>query len=152
LPADAAPVDVAPFKEILDFGTLPIILALLSCFSVLGIVVAGLGVYATATLMSAARTREMGIRLAIGASAEHVAGMTLWRSLRMALIALPFGLAGAWGLSRYLAHWLFQVGVNDPVSFVASAGILLVISVLAGLWPALRAATTDPSTALRYDG
>jgi ABC-type antimicrobial peptide transport system permease subunit len=148
--ADAAPQTVLPLQE--SLGNLRIALALLSCFSVLGIVVAGLGVYATATLMSASRTRETGIRLAIGASAEQVGWLTLWRSLRLALLGLPVGALGAWLLGRNLSHWLFQVSASDPLSYLTSAAVLLVIALVASLWPALRAATTDPSTALRYDG
>jgi hypothetical protein len=148
--ADAAPPTALPLGE--SLGNLTTALALLSCFSVLGIVVAGLGVYATATLMSAARTRETGIRLAIGASAEQIGRLVLWRSLRLALFALPVGAFGAWLLGRSLSHWLFQVHATDPMSYLTSAGILLLIALAAGLWPALRAATTDPSTALRYDG
>jgi hypothetical protein len=148
--ADAAPPTALRLQE--SLGNLPIALALLSCFSALGIVVAGLGVYATATLMSAARTRETGIRLAIGASAEQVGRLTVWRSLRLALLAVPAGAFGAWLLGRNLSHWLFQVGAADPLSYLTSAAALLVIALAAALWPALRAATTDPSTALRYDG
>jgi ABC-type antimicrobial peptide transport system permease subunit len=102
--------------------------------------------------MSAARTRETGIRLAIGASAEQVGRLTVWRSLRLALLAVPAGAFGAWLLGRNLSHWLFQVGAADPLSYLTSAAALLVIALAAALWPALRAATTDPSTALRYDG
>jgi hypothetical protein len=148
--ADAAPPTALPLEE--SQGNLPLALTLLSCFSVLGIIVAGLGVYATATLMSAARTRETGIRLAIGASAAQIGRLVLWRSLRLALLALPVGAFGAWVLGLSLKHWLFQVGAADPVSYLTSAAILLVIALAAGLWPAIRAATTDPSTALRYDG
>ncbi len=51
-----------------------------------------------------------------------------------------------------LSHWLFQVGATDPASYLTSAAILVAIALAAGLWPALRAATVDPSAALRYDG
>jgi hypothetical protein len=148
--SDAPPLDIHSLRE--PANNLPWMLALLSCFSVMGIVVAGLGVYTTAMLMSASRTREMGIRLAIGASAEQVGRLVLWRSVRLALLALPVGAFGAWILGLSLKHWLFQVGTTDPVSYFTSAAILLAIALAAGLWPALRAATTDPSTALRYDG
>jgi hypothetical protein len=147
---DAAPPTALPLEE--SLGSLRIALALLSCFSVLGIVVAGLGVYATATLMAASRTRETGIRIALGASAEQVGWLTLWRSVRMALLALPLGALGAWGLGLGLKHWLFQVGVTDPASYLISAAILLAISLASGLKPAIQAATTDPSTAIRCDG
>jgi ABC-type antimicrobial peptide transport system permease subunit len=111
-----------------------------------------LGVYATATVMAAARTREMGIRLAVGASGEQIGRLVLWRSIRLALLALPVGASGAWGLGVCLAHWLFQVGATDPVSYVTSAVVLLAIALAAGLWPAIQAARTDPLTALRCDG
>jgi hypothetical protein len=150
LPPDAAPPAILPLEE--SQGDLPLALALLSCFSALGIVVAGLGVYATATVMAAARTREMGVRLAIGASAEQIARLVLWRSIRLALLALPVGALGAWGLGIYLKHWLFQVGAADPASYLISAAVLLVIALAAGLWPAIQAARTDPLTALRCDG
>jgi hypothetical protein len=148
--ADAAPPTVSLLQE--SLGNLPVALALLSCFSVLGIVVAGLGVYATATLVFTARTRETGIRLAIGASANQVGRQTLWRSLRLALLALPVGALGAWLLGRNLSHWLYKVGAADPLSYLTSAAVLLAIALAAGLGPALKAATTDPATALRYDG
>jgi len=150
LPSDAAPPTILPLEE--SQGDLPLVLALLSCFSALGIVVAGLGVYATATVMAAARTREMGIRLAIGASGEQIGRLVLWRSIRLALLALPAGALGAWGLGTYLKHWLFQVGAADPVSYATSAVVLLAIALGAGLWPAIQAARTDAVTALRCDG
>jgi putative ABC transport system permease protein len=150
LPGTTPPPPVLPLEE--PVGNLRLALALLSCFSLMGTVVAGLGVYATATLMAAARTREMGIRLAIGAPAEQIGRLVLWRSVRLALLALPVGALGAWALGLNLSHWLFQVGATDPASYLISAAILLAIALAAGLWPALRAATLDPSDALRYDG
>jgi ABC-type antimicrobial peptide transport system permease subunit len=148
--ADQAPPTALPLEE--SLGNLPVALALLGCFSALGMVVAGLGVYATATLVFTARTRETGIRLAIGASAEQVGRQTLWRSLRLALLALPVGAFGAWMLGRNLSHWLYKVGAADPLSYLTSAAVLLLIALAAGLGPAVKAATTDPATALRCDG
>lgn len=150
LPGTTPPTPVLPLEE--PVGNLRLALALLTCFSLLGIVVAGLGVYATATLMAAARTREMGIRRALGAPAEQIGRLVLWRSVRLALLALPVGALGAWALGLNLSHWLFQVGATDPASYLTSAAILLAIALAAGLWPALRAATVDPSAPLRYDG
>jgi hypothetical protein len=150
LPGTTPPTPVLPLEE--PVGNLRLALALLSCFSLLGTVVAGLGVYATATLMAAARTREMGIRLALGAPAQQIGRLVLWRSVRLALLALPVGALGAWALGLNLSHWLFQVGATDPASYLTSAAILLAIALATGLWPALRAANVDPSAALRYDG
>jgi hypothetical protein len=150
LPPDAAPAEIGALRE--SRGDLPLVLALLGCFSVLAIVVAGLGVYATGMLMAAARTRELGIRLAVGATAQQVGALVLWRSVRLVLIALPVGAYGTWLLGTQLRHWLFQVGADDPATYLTSAGILLAIVLTAGMWPAIQASRTDPLKALRCDG
>src|SRR6185437_6645636 len=72
-------------------------IVLLGCFAGHGVVVAGVGVYATGTLMAAARRREMGIRVALGAQREQIQRLVLWRGLRSVLIAVPAGMLGAWG-------------------------------------------------------
>ncbi len=132
-------------------ANLRLALALLACFSFLGIVVAALGVYAAATLMGAARTREMGIRIALGAHAEQIRGLAVWRSLRLILVALPLGALCAWGLARSLSHWLFQVGAADPATYLVSVALLALIALGAGLVPARRAARIDPVIALREE-
>ncbi len=126
-------------------------LTLLGCFAVLGIIVAGLGVYAAAALMAAARTREVGIRIAIGADAGQILWLALWRSARLALVSLPVGLFAGWGLARSLSNFLYQVGATDSITYVASSVFLLAVVLAAGLLPALRAASTDPAAALRYE-
>jgi ABC-type antimicrobial peptide transport system permease subunit len=82
---------------------------------------------------------------------EQIRRLALWRSLRLAVVALPVGGLAAWGLARGLAHWLFQVGVADPVSYLISAALLLLIALAAGLPPALKAASADPAAVLRYE-
>lgn len=124
---------------------------LLSCFALLGTLVAALSVYGTATLTSAARVREMGIRIALGASGEQIRGLALWRSLRLALFALPAGAFASWLLARALSHWLFQVGAADPLTFVAVAVLLMAVALLACYIPARRAMRVDPMTALRHE-
>lgn len=131
--------------------TLRLALKLLGCFAGMGVIVAGLGVYAVAALMAAARAREVGIRIALGAETGRILRLALWRSVRIALAALPVGLFASWVLARSLSHLLYQVGAADPVTYVASSAFLLVIALLAGLLPALRAASTDPAIALRYE-
>jgi|GEM_PF-999708 len=150
LPSGLDPPKIGPLEE--GNGNLPLVLVLLGSFTVVGVIVAGLGVFATATMMAASRTREMGIRMALGSSSNRIARMVLWRSLRMAVGALPLGGFGAWVLSKGLMHLLFEVKVNDPLSYAVSGTILLAISLVAGLWPAIHAAALDPSTTLRYDG
>lgn len=127
-------------------------IVLLGCFAVLGVVVAGLGVYATGTLMAAARRREMGIRVALGAQREQIQRLVLWRGLRSVLIAVPAGMLGAWGVGRGLSHWLFRVAAADPMTYVASAGLLVALALLSGFLPARRAAAADPAATLRLEG
>jgi hypothetical protein len=126
-------------------------LTLLSCFSFLGAIVAGLSVYAIASLEVAARMHEMGIRIAMGASVHQIWRLALWRSLRLACAALPVGCFLAWGLARGLSHWLFQVSVVDPVSYSTSAIVLLLITLAAALPPAIKASIADPVTVLRHE-
>jgi len=126
-------------------------LQLLGCFAILGIVVSGLAVYATATLMAAARRREMGIRMAMGAQFWDILRLAFWRGTRAILVGLPLGLFPAWILSRALSSFLFQVKIDDPLAWVISCGVLLVITTIAALIPALRAARVNPLDVIRSE-
>lgn len=150
----APPPKVTSLREVLEKkrASLAFALDLLACFAALGVIVAGLGVYASAAQMAAARRREIGIRIALGARPAEIRAMALWRSVRLALWALPAGAFAAWALARGLSHWMFQVGAADPVSYAAAAALLVVLALVAGLWPAHRAAHADPVAALRDDG
>lgn len=127
-------------------------LGLLACFAALGVLVAGLGVYANAARMAAARRREIGVRLALGARSGQILGIALWRSFRLSLTALPMGCLTAWLLSSALSHWLFKVSTADPASYLGAGVLLLALTLAAGYAPARRAARADPAAALRDDG
>lgn len=133
-----------------SFHNLHFALILLSCFSALAATVAGLAVYAAAALMTASRTREMGLRIALGATPQQVGRLALWRSLRLALMAVPWGIFAGWGLARTLSHFLFRVAPLDPVTYIASAALVAVLTLTAGLYPARHAAATNPAEVLRY--
>jgi putative ABC transport system permease protein len=135
-----------------SLANLRLALALLSMFSALGTTVAALSVYATATFMSVVRTSEMGVRLALGATPGQIRLLAFWRSARLGLFALPIGALVSWALARELSHWLFRVGTADPLSYLASSVLLMLITAAAALIPALRVGATDPAVALRYDG
>jgi len=126
-----------------------LLLHLLSAFAVLGIIVAGLGVYATTTLMAASRNREMGIRMAMGAQIWNILLLSLWRGMRAIIIGLPLGLFLAWILSRMLSGFIFQLNPNDQLVWICSCALLIGIVTAAALIPALRAIRINPADVLR---
>jgi ABC-type antimicrobial peptide transport system permease subunit len=124
-------------------------LQLLTCFAVLGTVVSGLGLYATAALMAASRNHETGIRMAMGAQFWDILRLALWRGIRAIIFGLPFGLFLAWVLSKILSRFLVQINVYDPLAWIISCAVFMVIVTAAALIPARRAARVNPLDALR---
>jgi ABC-type antimicrobial peptide transport system permease subunit len=125
--------------------------ALLVWFSLLGTVVAALGVYAASALLAAARAREIGIRIALGAPAADIRWIVVSRTVRLVAVALPAGFLAAWALARQLSHLLFLVTPADAATYAISSVVLLAAALLASLRPALRAGATDPVIALRSE-
>ena len=109
---------------------------------------AAVGISGVMAYLVAQRTREIGIRMALGASARSVVRMVVGRGLALTLIATLLGIAGAAALTRMLATLLFGVGPLDPVTFVGAAFVLGGVALLACYLPARRAARVDPVVAL----
>ena len=124
-------------------------LQLLVVFAVLGIIVSGLAVYAAAALAASARTKEMGIRMAMGASAWDILKLAFWRGIRAIIVGLPFGLFLAWILTKMLARFLAQVNAGDTLAWLISCGALTAIAAVAAFIPALFAARANPMDAIR---
>ncbi len=124
---------------------------LLGLFAVLALLLASVGVHGLLSYAVVQRTREIGIRLALGAPRAGVVGMVVGRGLALALAGAAVGLAGALGLSRLLRGLLFGVGPTDPVTFAAAPAVLLAVAALASYLPARRAARVDPMIALRSE-
>jgi putative ABC transport system permease protein len=95
------------------------------------------------------RTQEIGLRMAIGARRRHVLTMVVTDGMKLALIGVAIGLAGAAGLSGLLSTMLFQVTPGDPISYAVTAIVLLAVAGLACYVPARRATQVDPIVALR---
>ena len=124
---------------------------LLAAFAVLAVLLAGAGLYAVVAYETSARTREIGVRVALGATRRTVIRHVLGRSMLQSAGGAALGLLGALALSRLLAPLLYDTAPTDPASFTAAAVFLLAAAV-AGAWlPARRAARTDPMTALRAE-
>jgi len=128
-----------------------LLLQLLSSFALLGIAVAGLGVYATTALMAVSRNREMGIRVAMGAQTWDILRLALWRGIRVLLIGLPFGLFLAWILSRILSSFIFQLNPNDLLVWILSCVLLIGIVTGAAVIPAIRATRVNPMDVIRKE-
>lgn len=124
---------------------------LLSIFAALAVLLAGIGIYGVVSYLVGKRTREIGIRMALGASRGSLLRSVLGRGLRLAGLGVVIGLIASMMVARLLARFLYRVGVNDPVTFAFVVVLLAAISVLACWVPARRATKVDPLVALRYE-
>ena len=124
---------------------------LLAVFGGLALCIAAVGVYGVMAYTVSQRTRELGIRLALGARAASVRHLVLRRGLGMAGLGIGLGLLGALALTRLLASQLFDVSPTDPLIIATAAGTLAVVSAVACLVPAVRATKVDPVVALRSE-
>jgi putative ABC transport system permease protein len=125
--------------------------SLLGVFGSLALLLATVGIYGVASFAVARRTREIGIRAALGAQRADVLRLVVGESMRRVVIGLIAGLVGALGLARVVASQLYGVGAVDPITFIATPLILGTVALLASWVPARRAARVDPLVALRAE-
>jgi putative ABC transport system permease protein len=126
-------------------------MTLLTVFALLALILAGLGVYGTHSYFVVQRTQEIGVRLALGAQPRAVLMLTLWQGMRLTLIGIAVGLAGASALTRLMKELLFEVGATDPITFIGVAALLAFVALLACYLPARRAMKVDPLVALKTE-
>jgi len=126
-------------------------LALLGAFAAVALVLAVVGLYASIAYTASQRTREIGIRMALGASSRGVMRLVLTDGARLALIGLVIGIGTAAIASRALAGLLYGVTVRDPATFVGTGTLVALVALGASYFPARRAARIDPVDALRAD-
>jgi putative ABC transport system permease protein len=146
---DAVTLDTLVSKSL---GQPRFYLLLLIVFAGLAVVLAAVGIYGVMAYTVQQRTREIGIRIALGASAERVVGMVVRRGLTLAVLGVALGTAGAYAVTRVLRSLLYGVGERDPLTFVAVAVLLALVALLASWVPARRAARVDPLAAMRAEG
>lgn len=124
---------------------------LLALFGAAALLLAALGIYGVVSYTVTQRRQEIGVRMALGAQAGDVLGLVLREGAVLALIGTGLGVVAALFATRLIQSWLFGVGRGDPATFVAVAGLLVLISLVASYLPARRAATIDPLLAMRVD-
>ncbi len=124
---------------------------LLTGFGLLALVLAAVGLYGVMAYSVARRTREVGIRMALGARGRDVLRLVLGEALVLVACGVVLGLAGAWAASRLLAGFLYGVSTTDPVAFLGTTAVLVAAALLACFIPARRATKVDPMVALRYE-
>jgi len=124
---------------------------LLVAFAALAILLAAIGLYGTISHSVAGRTKEIGIRMALGARRRGVLWMVLGETLTLFAIGVGIGILVALGVVRLISELLFGVTAADPLSIVISVAVMLATAVTAGYIPAWRASKIEPTVALRYE-
>jgi len=123
---------------------------LLSSFAVIALTMVVIGVYGVLTFTVTQRTHEIAIRIALGAARRRILGLVLGEGSVLVLIGMAVGLAGAFGLTRYLKSILYGVSTTDPITFLIVAAGLIIAALIAMSLPARKAASIDPMAALRH--
>jgi predicted lysophospholipase L1 biosynthesis ABC-type transport system permease subunit len=145
--------DFRTLETLVDRAVSPrrFLVLLLGGFALFALILASLGIYGVISYSVSQRTQEIGIRMALGASAGDVQQRIVGQTLRLALIGLLVGAAGAAVVSRALEGLLFEVTASDPATFVTMIVVLIGVAVIAGYLPARRASRIDPVVALRAE-
>jgi ABC-type antimicrobial peptide transport system permease subunit len=124
---------------------------LLSLFAGIALLLAAVGLYGVLAYLVAQRTREIGVRLALGARRQNVLSLIIGQGMKLALMGVAIGAAGALALSRVIRNLLYGVTTTDPATFGIVFVLLIAVAFLACWWPAWRAARIEPMEALRCE-
>jgi ABC-type antimicrobial peptide transport system permease subunit len=151
--AQASLYYVAPMEQVVasTISRPRLYAVLLGIFSAVGLGLALIGIYGVMTYSVAQRTREIGIRVALGARRAQVVALVLGQSAVLTAAGIALGLSGAAILSRYLEGLLFGVAPLDPATFAAAAALFALVALVAAYGPTRRATSVDPLVALRAE-
>lgn len=133
------------------YGAIRFPMTLLWIFSSLALILSAVGIFGVMSYTVSRRTREMAIRLALGASRGELLHLVLGEGLGVTLVGIAFGLLGALGLSRVMAGYVYGITSTDPLTLALASLLLVAVALFASYIPARRAAKVDPIVALRYE-
>jgi ABC-type antimicrobial peptide transport system permease subunit len=128
-----------------------VVASLAAVFGLLATLLAAIGLYGLMAFNVAQRTREIGIRMALGARGGNVTWLVMQEVLLLVAIGAAIALPAAWGLTRFVKSQLYDIRPHDPLTILAAMSVLALVAVLAGFIPAQRATRVDPIAALRYE-
>ena len=137
----------------MSLSYLPVRIAasLVGGMGLLALVLAAVGIYGVISFAVSHRTREIGIRMALGAQRKDILRLVLRQGMTLALVGTALGLAAAVGVTRFLTFLLYGISPLDPLTFVGIPALLCAVALVACLVPARRATAVDPLVALRYE-
>jgi putative ABC transport system permease protein len=143
--------NIATLADATSISLLPARIAgsLLAALGLLALVLAALGIYGVLSYLVRARTREIGVRVAIGATSRAVAGMVVRQAMTWTLAGAAIGVGLALAVTRFVGSFLYGVSTTDPLAFAGASGVLVCVAGIASYVPARRASRLDPLAALR---
>ncbi len=150
---DVATAGVRPMRQFLaaSVAARRFNMELIGIFAATALLLAAAGLYAVIAYLVSQRTREIGIRLALGATPRHILRLMMGQGMKLTLIGVAIGFVGAIAVTRLMRSLLFGVAPNDLMTFAISSVVLIVVALLACFIPARRATKVDPLVALRYE-
>lgn len=145
--------DVEPMQGLIDgeLGPRRLLMEVLASFACSALMLAVVGIYGLVSYSVTQRTRELGIRRALGAAEGTILQMIIREALRLALAGVVLGIVTAYAATRVMKSYLFHTSATDPIAFIGVSVLFIVVAMAAAFAPALRAARVDPLRALRYE-